>query len=422
MQTHPAPLVPAQFVFVGMESVTILGYGAEGKVTEKFMNRFYPKLKVQIADKKISKNYLDTQADTDVVIKTSGISKSFVHTQHTTATNLFLARVNRKKIIGVTGSKGKSTTSSLIYEIIKASGRPVAIMGNIGKPMLEACMDDTFEMLNGKDALLVLELSSYMLDDIQFSPHIAVITSLFPDHMTYHGSLQKYYEAKKNILKFQEAGDSFVFNPKVGILNEWIKNSLATVVSYQPNLPVADNEIPLLGAHNRDNVRASVTVARLLNIPDDVSASAIRSFKSLPHRLQNIGTYKDITFYDDAISTTPESTIEAIKSLPNVETIFLGGEDRGYDFGYLEEVIHRSKIKNVVLFPITGKRIFKNVRKLKILETESMKSAVEFAYQHTSSGKICLLSTASPSYSLWKDFNKKGDEYEKFVRMLAKLS
>ncbi len=154
-----------------------------------------------------------------------------------------------------------------------------------------------------------------------------------------------------------------------------------------------------------------------MGIKDDVICRAITTFKSLPHRLEKVGEYKEITFYDDAISTTPESTIAALKALPNTNTIFLGGEDRGYNFAALEQAILESRITNVVLFPTSGARIFTTRPKnITFLETSSMQEAVTFAYKQTKKGTICLLSTASPSYSVWKNFEEKGDEFKKWVR------
>jgi len=154
----------------------------------------------------------------------------------------------------------------------------------------------------------------------------------------------------------------------------------------------------------------------LFNIPTSTVKKALESFKPLPHRLEFIGEFKGIKFYDDAISTTPESTIMAIKALKKVGTIFLGGEDRGYDFSDLEKVIRKFKIKNIVLFPDTGKRMFKSKNGLNVLQTSSMEKAVKFAYQKTKKGQICLLSTASPSFSLWKDYRAKGKLFQKLVK------
>ena len=140
------------------------------------------------------------------------------------------------------------------------------------------------------------------------------------------------------------------------------------------------------------------------------------NFKPLPHRLEFVGEFKGISFYDDAISTTPESTIMAIKALKNIGTIFLGGEDRGYDFHELEKILKRYKIKNIAFFPESGGRILKSRKGFSVLETRSMEEAVRFAFKNTPKGQICLLSTASPSYSVWKNFEEKGNLFQRLIK------
>ena len=419
LHTYPAPLIPAQFGFLGMKKALILGYGREGKVTKQYLKKCYPNLSIGIADQVKDKKYLEKQINYDIAIKTPGLPKEKVTIFYTTATNIFLSRIENT-VIGVTGSKGKSTTAALIYAILTEAKKPAVLLGNIGVPMLSYSANS--HELAHTDAIIVLELSSYMLDDIQMSPHIAVVTNLFPEHMNYHGTVEKYYEAKKNIIKYQRKGDYLVFNPHVERLSDWIKEAISIPVPSQTDLPIKDSEIPLLGVHNRDNVRAAVTVARLLHIPDEVSERAIKKFKGLAHRLEFVGEFKGIKFYDDAISTTPESTIEAIKSLQNIGTIFLGGEDRGYDFAELGKIIRARGIKNIVLFPDSGNKILKATKGLHILKTTRMKKAVAFAYQYTKSGEICLLSTASPSYSLWKNFEEKGNQFVTYIRLGSHLT
>jgi len=176
----------------------------------------------------------------------------------------------------------------------------------------------------------------------------------------------------------------------------------------------------LLGGHNQDNIGAAVSVANILQIPEAKIKEAIKTFKSLPHRLEFVGEFRGVEFYDDAISTTPESTIMALKAIKNVDTIFLGGQDREYNFSQLEKAVKRYKIKNIVLFPDSGDKMLKSKKGLNILRTKSMKEAVAFAYKNTKQGSVCLLSCASPSYSLWKNFEEKGDQFQKFVKRLGK--
>lgn len=392
LRTAQALTVPTPFRFLGVKNLALLGFGHEGKINKKYVQKYYPDLKISILDQKKDKDYLEKQDNYDLAIKTPGLPKTKVTIPYVTATNLFFSQI-KNFTIGVTGTKGKSTVTSLIYEILKAGGKKVRLLGNIGKPMLEVLLEDI-----DPEEIFVLELSSYMLDDIEYSPNVAILLNLFPEHMNYHGGVENYYKAKRNIFKFQKPGDA-----AISVYNE-------------VKLPIKPSESPLLGRHNLKNIKAAVKVARLMNIPDSVITQAIKNFKPLAHRLEFVGNYRGIDFYDDAISTTPESTIQAIKSLKRVDTIFLGGEDRGYEFKDLEKVLRSSGIRNIVLFPDTGKRILKSKNGFNVLSTAKMEQAVKFAYRHTAPGKICLLSTASPSYSLWKNFEYKGRDFKNWVR------
>lgn len=395
-KTFSAPTLPAPFKLLGLEKLCILGYGKEGRTTEKYLKKKYPDLKIKILDQALDKNYLNKQSYCDLAIKTPGIPQNKLKIPYTTATNIFFSE-NRNFTVGITGSKGKSTTATLVYEILKKAGKKVRLLGNVGNPMLGALLNSP-----KPDEIFVVELSSYMLEDIEYSPDVAVLLNLFPEHMNYHNGVESYYKAKNNIFKFQKSGDIALRPP------------------FNKKLPFKNYEISLLGAHNLANVKAAVEVARILKAPGQVIRKAVLNFKSLPHRLQYFGEFKGIKFYDDAISTAPESTIAAIKALPKTATIMLGGEDRGYNFDELEKVLRDSKVKNIVLFPETGQRILKSKKGFKILQTSNMERAVDFAFMNTPKGKICLLSTASPSYSLWKNFEEKGDSFQTFIKKYGK--
>lgn len=408
LSAKPENTIPEEYKLLGLENTAIVGYGKEGEVTKKYLKQCYPKLKVGILNAKQGKDYLRKQKDFELAIKTPGINKKFITIPYTTATNIFFSKVSGKNmIIGVTGSKGKSTTSSLIYHILKTAGKDVELLGNIGNAMLAAILKPV-----PKERIFVLELSSYQLDDIAFSPDIAVVTNLFPEHMDFHGNLKNYYEAKKNIIRYQSPDQYFVYNTKTA---SWLKNYSGKPISFSTK----QFESNLLGEHNQQNIGAAVAVTEILQIPQETISQAVKSFTGLKHRLEKVGEFKGITFYDDAISTTPESTIMAIKALKNVDTIFLGGQDRGYNFSDLEKTIKKYNIKNAVLFPDSGNKI--KLPGVKILKTKSMQKAVEFAYKYTTPRSICLLSCASPSYSLWKNFEEKGDQFQTMVKKLAKI-
>ncbi len=399
------------------KKILIVGYGKEGVATEAYLRKYVPNCELSIADKTDGDDYLNKQYDCDLVIKTPGVPKHLIKVPYTTATNIFFANKGICQVVGITGSKGKSTTASLVYHILKTAGRHVRLIGNIGNPALSELLDKPQD-----DTIFIYELSSYQLDDIEYSPHICTIVSLFPEHMNYHGSEESYYEAKKRILHKATADDYYVYNPDYPVLCQWAKQTKAMPIPFETDfLPIDTN---LVGEHNKSNIRGAISVVRLMGVPDAISTQAVSTFQPLPHRLEYIGKHKDILFYDDAISTTPESTIAALEALPQVSTIFLGGEDRGYKYDQLVQVLAKKNIQNIVLFPESGAKILASLNTIfqtrpNILETRSMEEAVRFAYKYTQKNTICLLSTASPSYSLWKNFEEKGAQYQLYVSQLV---
>jgi len=436
------------------KKIIILGFGVEGKSVYAYLKEKYPEARFAIADKNnitvpgsaevfFGKNYLKNIGDYDLIVKTPGISPNTKEikealsrgTEITSIANIFFSNC-RGKIIGVTGTKGKSTTATLIYKILRAAKKDVYLVGNIGNPPLKYLGADS-----GKGKIFVYELSSYQLSDLKKSPHISVFLTIFPEHMPYHGSYLNYRKAKVNVAKFQGKDDYFVYNSSYKFLKNIAKKSKAKTVDYLIDCPIKNGwlfykknkimplaEIKLLGKHNLENIRACVSAAKILKAPDSAIRRSIKNFKGLNHRLEFVAEKKGIKFYDDAISTTPESTIAAIEVFKDsIGTVFLGGEDRGYKFSGLAKKIFEYKIQNVVLFPSSGERIWQQIVKAyrlkktalpKKLNTKSMAEAVKFASQNTEKGRICLLSTASPSYSIFKNFIEKGNLFKKEVSRL----
>ncbi|MBI5150974.1 MAG: UDP-N-acetylmuramoyl-L-alanine--D-glutamate ligase [Candidatus Pacebacteria bacterium] len=400
--------------------ILLLGYGREGKATESFLQKYVPNVEVFHADQTDNKDYLKKQYEADLVIKTAGLPRRLVKVPYTTATNIFFANVRdlvpNNRTIGITGSKGKSTTTSLLFSVLKTAGLSVRLAGNIGIPLLSELLKPPKE-----NTIFVIEMSSYMLEDLQYSPNISVFLNIFPEHLDYHGSMQAYLRAKSQIALHAKKDDVFVYDSDHNEIAKLADQTKAKSIPCIATLPFSLDNVALKGKHNEQNIRMVCTVARLFDVPVDVQKKAIEQFVPLPHRLQNIGVYNGMTFYDDAIATAPEPTIAAIETLRDVDTIFLGGTDRGLNFSSLVEAICASTIRNIVFFPETGAKIREILEKkcnrtFTILETTRMKDAVAFAYKHTEKGKICLLSCASPSYTLWKNFEEKGDEFEKEVR------
>ncbi len=432
----------------------IVGFGIEGRSAFDYLKKKYPKSEIAIADEKtvnnppkgtelfLGKNYLEKICEYDVVIKSPGtpsnlpeFKKAQKHNvKITTVTNLFFEKFH-KRTIGVTGTKGKSTTATLIYKILKQAGKDVHLLGNIGdcNPFI------FFDEKKFSKSIFIYELSSYQLQDQRQSPHVAVFINIFPDHLPYHGSFEKYKKAKANIAKYQDKNDFFVYNSDYAFIKNLSKKSQALPVDYLNKCHLKNNaifygkekvldinNIKLLGIHNIKNICASICAAKIFKIKNQDIKNAVENFSGLEHRLEFVRKIKGADFYDDAISTTPESTMAAMEVFKErIGVLILGGEDRGYNFKKLAKRIFELKIKNIVLFPDSGKNIWQEIVKIynknnltlpKKLETKSMEQAVKFAYKNILPGHVCLLSTASPSYSVFKDFKEKGERFKRAVR------
>lgn len=414
------------------KKILILGFGREGKDTLLFLKKLFPKKVLGIADMKeasppsfergetsikwhLGKNYLKSLENYDVIVKSPGIPFKIIPRavlgKITTQTEIFFANC-LGKIIGITGTKGKSTTTAMIYKVLKEGGIKAHLIGNIGKPVLnilaKAKPNDVF----------VYELSSFQLTNLKKSPHISVLLNIFKEHLDYYRNFQEYVDAKARITTNQTEKDYLVYNSENALVKQIAQSSKAKKIAIQ-------------GSYYELDRNAARAVGKILNIPKEKIEKAIKNFKPLSHRLELVGTFKGITFYNDALSTIPETAMAAIDFLGDkVQTIFLGGYDRGLEFNNLAEAVLKSKIKNVILFPTTGEKIWKTIVKLSQGQASgqlpghffanNMKDAVKLAYEHTDKEKIALLSCASTSFSLFRDYREKGNLFKKYVKLMGK--
>jgi len=406
------------------KKILILGFGKEGRNTFKFLRKLFPKkilgigdrdknVKTQVSNVKkikwhLGKNYLKALKKYDVIVKSPGVPPKVIapfitkEQKITSQTEIFFNNCPGR-IVGITGTKGKSTTTSLVYNILKQGGLKAHLVGNIGKPVL------TLLSLATEKDVYVYELSSHQLFNLKKSPHIAVFLNIFPEHLDYYRSFKEYIKAKANITKYQTEKDFLIYNSENKLVKHIAKKSKA-------------KKIPIKGEYYQLNKTAAKEVGKIFNISEEKITKAIKNFKPLAHRLELVGTFKGITFYNDALSTIPETTIYALNALGNnVQTIMLGGFDRGLDFKQLGKTISKTEIKTVILFPTTGQKIWKQISKksLKHFFVDNMSEAVKIAYKYTQKGKICLLSTASPSFSIFKDYKEKGNLFKKYVKKYA---
>src|SRR5262245_9355748 len=435
------------------QSILILGFGTEGQATYEFFRKRWPTKPLSIADRRkldefpddiarrlqddpavmlnFGPRYLDSADgyNCTVIIKTPGIPASTeailrackVGCRLTSHSQIFLSNYPREKVIGVTGTKGKSTTTALIHHILICSGIPAELVGNIGQPPLariDAVSNDTY---------FVHEFSSHQLAEIETSPHIAVLLNIVPEHLDYYASFEEYVAAKENITRFQTPDDFLIIASKYPIPTSIAHRSKAALRPFSANDQFDDilplSEIPLPGKFNVLNVVAAIAAAKLCGVQPPAIREGIRTFEALPHRLEPVGTCKGITFYDDSIATVPDATLAALEALgPNVQTVLLGGHERNLDFTQFGERLP-ANVKTLILFPPTGVRIWKAVETHSnnpvLPETffvRDMEQAVKIAYQRTEQGKICLLSPASPSFGTFKDYRERGNLFKAFVR------
>jgi len=445
------------------KKILILGFGKEGRDTLRFLKELNLTKHIGIADQKelqgipkgkrikyyLGKNYLKSVSYYDIIIKSPGIPYKLIYplikkgSTLTSQTEIFLDNF-KGQTIGITGTKGKSTTTSLIYNILKKSGLNVHLVGNIGKPVLTS-------LIKAKaNDIFVYELSCHQLNQLNKSPHIAIFLDIFPEHLDYYDNFTEYFKAKQNICLHQKKNDYFIFDSDFKLLRDLSKRVKSHSLSfgfkpyknikaflknnwiyYEKEKIISSKDIPLLGKHNLANVMASIIVAKIFHCSNKDIKEAILEFKPLNHRLQFVGTFHNILFYNDSLSTIPQATIAAIKALGpnNIDTLMLGGYDRGINFSPLIKEIIKLHLKAIILFPPSGERIYKSILKQwpsyredkpKLFLVNNMKEAVNLCYTYTSKNKICLLSTASASFGLFNNYRDRGEQFVKYVKEIGK--
>ncbi len=431
------------------KKVLILGLGREGFDTYIYLRKLFPEKRLAIADTRgvlqfddfvqksllvdrnldlcLGSNYLSCLNDYEVIIKSPGIRLADFKNDLsdgiiiTSQTNIFFDNCPAM-IIGITGTKGKSTTSTLLYDLFKNNGDDVYLLGNIEKPAL------SFLDVVNKDSIIVYELSCHQLQLLEKSPKIAIFLNFFPEHLDYYGNMDEYFKAKANIFLHQKEDDYLIYNSDIEEIEKMKELIVAKKIIIDPNEcnVICDSDNDLKNITNEVNIAAVIEVARIFGISNDAILRTLRGYKRLPHRLEYLGNYNGIDFYDDSIATIPEAVIYALSVLgEKVETIILGGLNRGIEFDKLADELINSKVRNLILFPESGK-VIKDciVRKasnscFNFFEVETMKDAVVFAFENTEKGNICLLSPASPSFNLFKDYKERGEAFKNSIKQYA---
>ena len=338
----------------------------------------------------------------------------------TSAVKLFLANAKTLNIIGVTGTKGKGTTASLIHRLLKATGKKSYLGGNIGVPVF-----DFFPKLKKND-WVVLELSSFQLEDLEVSPKIAVITNFYPEHLSpadafnpnYHQTLSGYWQSKLNIARLLDKKNLTVLNLnlKPRLKNKKINSRL---IYFKKSRLTSK----LIGEHNRENVGAAVAVSKLIGLNQKLVAKAIANFKGLEHRLELTRNLKQVSYYNDSFATTKESAITALKSFNRPIILLAGGADKGASFNKLAKEV-KQRVKFVILFkgqasPKIKKQLLKvGFPATNITTVNSMRAAVRKAFKIACANEIVLLSPACASFGLFKNYKQRGRLFKEQVRKL----
>ena len=449
--------------FLENKKILIVGFGKEGESSYLFLREHFPNKKLYIVDKNMNllseKSYLleDINVEVslgedyfknveyyDLILKTPGISLKDIDISSfkdkiTSQLELLLEFIPCFTI-GITGTKGKSTTSTLIYTILKEQGYDVMLLGNIGEPIFN---DIDFMK---KETILVLELSSHSLEYVKKSPNIAILLDIYEEHLDHYISMDHYIAAKFNIAKFQNKEDTFIYN----VSNKYIKNfnftpkendyAIFEVGSqitesdlkqyknyvfikedgiYCNGKKICDSKINtnLKGTHNLNNILFVIAIAYILNLDINKVLNTIENFKTLEHRMEFVAEIDGVKYYNDSIATIPAATMNAVEALGNVNTLIVGGKDRGVSLNELYEFLKKSDIQNIICLPKTGEYIYEQLKSSSknCYLVENMLDAVKKAKEVTKKETVCLLSPAASSYGYFKNFEERGKIFKKYV-------
>ncbi|MBO4574279.1 MAG: UDP-N-acetylmuramoyl-L-alanine--D-glutamate ligase [Bacteroidales bacterium] len=411
--------------------ILILGFGREGKSSLAFIQKFLPHATVGVADRNaeafndLNVNNLNPIATYsgedywkainyyDIVLKTPGISlkdKDVDLSKITSQTDLFLEDFH-KQIIGVTGTKGKSTTSTLIYHLLKESGRDAFLAGNIGIPIF-----DIIDKINNR-SIIVFELSAHQLQFIHRSPHIGILLNVFEEHLDHFGTFESYRDAKFNIIRKMDEHDWAVTN---GEFSYQASQLMLHSLNYQYyDFNVDWDKLPLKGDHNRLNVKAALCAIQAYGIPVDEVIPYLYTFKPLEHRQELVGTFHDVTFYNDSISTIPQATIAAVQTVKNVKFLLLGGFDREIDYTPLINYLIANPLKHILYTGKAGCRMYDMLQtagyKGEAERFDNLEEAFAIIKQKAEKGDVVLLSPAAASYDQYKNFEQRGSKFKELA-------
>ncbi len=451
--------------------IAIIGFGAEGKAVLEYLTA-HAYTEVTVCDEnvdikeempegvsvRLGEHYMNDLLDFDVIFRSPGIKyldpriqSAVANGVEMTSSTAFFLDQAPCPVIGVTGTKGKGTTSTLIYNILKKAGKDAYLGGNIGVPAI-GFLDD----LKGDD-IVVLELSSFQLQDIKKSPHFSVLLNTTEDHLDYHADKDEYMAAKESLLAHQHGECVAVMNkdyPYVKYYEELIKGKKLFVsvekkvedgafveggeifyAQYEDVERICDvADVALIGSHNLENVLPAIVIAKELKVPNKDISTVIESFKGLPHRLEEVRTHNKVTYYNDSFSTTPLTSMAAVDSFEEPTVLIAGGFDKGADYGeWAVRILTKPSLRSVVLVGDTAAKMADEIEEAKdklgeaeatptkVLLGHDLKEAVEKAQKEAegfSEEAVVVMSPASSSFDLYKDYKERGKKFMEIVKEL----
>jgi UDP-N-acetylmuramoylalanine--D-glutamate ligase len=432
-------------------NVAIIGYGAQGHAAYEYWKKLGDGITVcdqnEIFDiphdvnVRIGANYLKDLEDFDLIVRSPSVhprdlvnsNTEAILDKVTTVTDEFLRVCPSRNVIGVTGTKGKGTTSTLIAKMLEADGKLVHLGGNIGTPPLDLLKEN----IQPND-YVVLELANFQLIDIKHSPHIAVCLMVAPEHLDWHPTVEEYYEAKAQLFRYQDSNDVAIYYaenrdsktiaskgqgkkiPYMEVPGAIVENGNFVI---NRTVVCSTSELKLLGKHNWQNVCAAITAFWQVSQNEQAAKSVLTYFSGLEHRLELIRSLEGISFYDDSFGTTPETAIVALEAFTQPKVIILGGSDKGASYDNLAQVVVDNNVRSVVLIGDQAKRIKAALQLANYTSTidggDSMTEIVNVSRKTAKTGDVVLLSTGCASFDMFKNYIDRGEQFSSAVQALV---
>ncbi len=431
------------------KELLVLGLGKEGISTLEQLKQLFPGKILNVMDQAETLQLSEVDQENvnlilgkseyllgleryDVIFKTPSIPLTEPQLQEfikhdgiiTSQLNEFL-RVYRNQTVGITGTKGKSTTTTFIYQLLLAANKVALLAGNIGIPPFEIVSQITDE------TVVAMEMSSYQLQAVTFSPHWAILLNIFSEHLNYHGTIDEYVLAKANILKFQGESDYSIYNENEPLIKKFATQSKGIKKPFQPyagrdEIALLENvQTSLSDVFLTQDLPAALQFAEVTSIDNASVVQTIQTFQPLSHRLEPITTKSGVTFIDDTLATIPEAAIAAIQAYPQAKVVMLGGFDRGIEYSLIVEEVVKKKIPVVIFFKPSGEKMKQLIEatyspdqfpEMHLVDT--MEQAVRISFEKTKRGDVVLLSPASPSFGQFHDYQDKAAQFRHWIQEL----